>query len=304
MAIVHIIEKLRAVSENPEGKISLYFTRKDNNGKYSSYNPGTSIALKREFMRIIMDALESIKGKDAVRFNPAGSLGDTVEVCSYESVDSFDHIIKSLDEDKLLEEPPEDVAKFTFYCFMVQLGDLEKLFFFRRVIKFKRLQKGIIGRLVTGDFEKIDSDLLGIDNHVDIIGCNSELTVVNHISMERIFDIRTQFQLSARRTLTLIKDTNRIENFEQFEEDSISDGRIIRGLTKILQDPGKVSRCFDNFEKIKELVSAIQLDIRFSADGSKLLYESKDQLQNITLIIRDAYYQAYITERLGVDELA
>lgn len=307
MSLENIIEQIRGVLDAPEGKVSLYFTKKDYRSIYTSYKPGISIDLQKEFVTIVIEALEELKEKAVVPFNPTGSLDDTLEICNYESVDSLSHIIQSLDEGRLLESPPDDISKFTFYCLVIKPNgshEKEELLFFRRVTKFKKLKKGIVGRIVSGDFEKIDAELLGIDNYIDIVGFDSQLTIVNHISMERIFDIKTQYQESAKRTLAMIKDTNRIENFEQFEEDSINDGRVIRGLTKILQEPDKVNRCFENFEKVKELVNVVELDIKFSEDGSKIIYERKDQLQNITLIIRDAYYQTFITERLGVDELA
>lgn len=304
MALENIIEKLERISKNLEGRVSLYFTRKDYKSNYTSYKPGTSNSLKEELVNIVIDALKGLKGKDVMTFNPSGSLDDTLEVYDYASVDSLTYIIESLKEDKLLEEIPEDILRFTFYCLVIRLGEEDSLLLFRRLTKFKKLQKGIIGRLVSGDFEKIDADLLGIDNYIDIIGYNSELTIANHISMERIFDIKTQYQESAKRTLTMIKETNKIENFEQFEDDSINDGRIIRGLTKLLQDPERVKKSLEHFDKVKDLVNVVGLDIKFSEDGNKLLYERKDQLQNITLIIRDAYYQSFINERLGVDELA
>ncbi|WP_163537399.1 Kiwa anti-phage protein KwaB-like domain-containing protein [Gracilibacillus sp. YIM 98692] len=304
MSFDSVIGKLGGIVENPEGKVALYFTRKDYKGRYTSYKPGISTPLQKELTKIVVEAMKGLNNKTVLPFNPSGSLDDTIEYCDYSSVDSLWHILESLDGDRLLESIPDDISKFSFYCLVIQLEDDDKLLIFRRLTKFKKLQKGIVGRFISGDFEQIDSDLLGIDGQIDIIGYDSELTVANHISMERIFDIKTQYQESAKKTLAMIKETNRIENFEQFEEDSINDGRVIRGLTKLLQDPERVKRSLENIEKVKELVDVVDLDIKFSEDDSKLLYERKDQLQNITLIIRDAYYQSFINERLGVDELA
>lgn len=304
MIIKNIIEKLEGIAERPEGRLSLYFVRKDYKSSYTSYKPGISNDLQKELVNIVVEALKELKEKDVVQFNPSGSLNETLEVCDYVSVDSFSLIEESLKDEKLLQETPGDISKFTFYCLVIQLEGENKIHIFRRVTKFKRLKKGVVGTFVSGDFKKIDADLLGIDSYVDIVGYNSQLTIANHISMERIFDIKTQYQESAKQTLAMIKETNKIENFEQFEDDSINDGRVIRGLTKLLQDPERVKRSFENFEKVKELVSVVDLDINFSEDGNKLLYERKDQLQDITMIIRDAYYQSFITERVGVDELA
>lgn len=305
MVVESIIQKLEEIKEDLEGRVSLYFTRKDYKGNYTSFKPGISNSLQEELVNIAIDALKEYLGKDVVVFNPSGSLDDTLEVCEYSSVNSLIHIIESLKENNLLGEIPDDISKFTFYCLVIELGEGEDdLLLFRRLTKFKKLQKGIVGRFISGDFEKIDAELLGIDTAIDIIGYNSQLTITNHIAMERIFDIKTQYLESAKRTLDMIKETDRIANFEQFEDDSINDGRVIRGLTKLLQDPERVKKSLENINKVKELVDLVGLDIKFSEDGKKILYEKKDQLQNITLIIRDAYYQSYITERLGIDELA
>lgn len=305
MDLENIIERLEGISENIEGRVSLYFTQKDYRSRYTSFKPGTSNSLKEELVNIVIAGFKELRGKNIMTFNPTGSLDDTIEVCDYASVDSLTHIVESMKEDKLLEENPEDISKFTFYCLVIQLGQTEEdnLLLFRRLTKFKKLKKGIVGTLISGDFEKIDAEMLGIDNYIDIIGYNSELTITNHISMERIFDIKTQYQESARQTLAMIKETNKIENFQQFEDDSINDGRIIRGLSKLLKDPEMVRKSLENISKIKDLVNRVELDINFTEDENKLLYERKEQLQDITLIIRDAYYQSFINERLGVDEL-
>lgn len=304
MSISIVIEKLKNLIDNPQGKVQLYFTQKKQSGKYISYKSNTSIELKSELLKIAISALDWEKDKPVVEFNPTGSLTETIEESDCDSIDSYKEIESSLKEENLLEEPPADLSKFTFYCLEVKLENNEKILLFRRLTKFKKLQEGIIGQFISGEFKKVSSDLIGIDSQVDIIAYDSKLTITNHIALERIFNIKTQYQESAKRTLSMIKDENRIENFDQFETDSINDGRIIKGLTKLLKDPDKVRNCFENFSKVKELVNEVGLNISFTSDGEKLVYDSKEQLQDITLIIRDAYYQAYISERLGIDELA
>ncbi|CDX00846.1 permease component [Desulfitobacterium hafniense] len=303
MALENIIEMLEGVSEDPAGKVSLYFTRKDYKCNYTSFKPSISIPLQKELLNIANEALKELSKRAVTTFNPTGSLDDTLEVIDYVYVDSLSHILESLKEERLLTDIPDDISKFNFYCLVIKFGQDDNILLFRRLTRFKKLQKGIVGRFISGEFEKIDAELLGIDNFIDIIGCNNELTVAAHISMERIFDIKTQYQENAKRTLEIIKETNKIENFDQFQEDSINDGRIIRGLTKLLKEPERVKKSLEKMDKIKDLVNLVELDIKFTDDG-KMLYERKDQLQNITLIIRDAYYQSYINERLGVDEMA
>lgn len=308
MSIATIIEKLEKFTGQAEGKIVLYFTKKARGGRYSSFKPLVSGPLQEELLSIMIDALDNIKEYPTQQFNTIGTLDETIEYCDYTFVENFKDVMDSMEDENLLPEAPQDLSEFTFYLIKVKLADEDEeendFLYFRRVTKFKKLQKGIVGRILNGDFEKVSSDLIGIDSTVDIIGYDSIFTIANHISMERIFDIKEQYKESAKQTLDLIREANLIENFEKYSEDSIQDGRIIRGLTKILENPEKVKQVNENFSKVIEVVESMDLEIQFNEDKSKMIYEDKSQLQSITFILRDAYYQTLIIERKGVDERA
>ncbi|WP_262173161.1 DUF4868 domain-containing protein [Saccharococcus sp. Marseille-Q5394] len=305
MSISTIKERLELLTDGVEGHLTLYFVKKGRNKSYTSFKPTLKADLQEELLKLIITALDEVKDNPIVDFNPIASLDQTLEKCTYDYVEALNDILLST-EVGLLPEPPKNLSDFNFYLVRIKFDENPQNDFlmFRRVTKFKKLQNGIIGRIFYDEFVKVSSDLIGIDNFIDIVGYESQLTIVQHIAMERIFDITAQYQESAKRTLELIKQTDMIENFEAFYEDSISDGRAIRGLTKLLRDPERVQQVYENFDKVIELVSNMDLDVKFNDDQSKLVYESKKQLQEITFILRDAYYQTFITERKGRDELA
>lgn len=306
MSINEIIQELEVLRGDAEGKVVLYFTKKGRREKYFSFKAQISGALQEELIEIIIKALENIKDLPSRHFNPLGSLDDTLEVCDYDYVKSFEHIRDSMEETNLLPDAYDDLSAFTFYTIKIKFDseEIEDFLFFRRVTKFKKLQKGIAGNIVNGEFKKVSNDLIGIDSAVDIIGDGSVLTVANHIALERIFDIKDQYQESAKETLEIIKKTEMIENFNDFYEDSIADGRVIRGLTKILKDPDRVREVHENFDRVVELVNNMDLEISFNDKQTKMIYEDKAQLQKITFILRDAYYQTFIREQTGLDEMA
>ena len=116
--------------------------------------------------------------------------------------------------------------------------------------------------------------------------------------------MKDQYIEKAEEAIEKIKVAQRIENFEQFEEDCKSNGRITRILTKLLNEEDKLEHCFENFENVKKAINIFELDIAVKTQGNKeiIVYERKDQLMDMVRLIRDSYYRSIIGERPGVDD--
>ena len=290
--------------------VRLYFTRKKNNNTYISYSPSISPDLQSDLLGIVKTALHDVKDKEQRTFNPIGSLDDCIENCKVSDVANIEEILFSTSEDFVVRKPltVNEISKLSFYCLKITItyendvDNPEELVVFRRVKKFNRLKKGIIGQFIEGDFEKLQSDLLGIDSDIDVVIFNDDVLVINHISLERIFSLRDQYIDKATHTLDIVKGANKISNFEQFREDCLNDGRVIRALTKILDDEARIQQCFENFDNVIEVVNIFELDIRFEVDNNALIYEDKSQLLDITRLIRDSFYRTLINKREGIDE--
>ena len=104
--------------------------------------------------------------------------------------------------------------------------------------------------------------------------------------------------------IDLIRNSRRIDNFEQFEEDALNDGRITRTLTKMLKEEDRLHRCFENFSNVINVIELFDLDINIqNLDGvDMVVYESKEQLMDIIRLVRDSYYTSIINQRPGIDD--
>lgn len=302
MNVNNLLEILSQVNEE-NMDIRLYFTRKRPNGSYLSYSPTISNDLQLELKNIVKTAIEKVKDTEQREFSPIGTIEGYVETYSVNQVDSFVDIIESMDEEVVTrrEMQPEEIGKLTFYCLKVSTIHGNVLFF-RRVTKFNKLAKGLIGRFVAGDFQKLEDTLLGIDTNVDIVIYGEEMLILNHISLERIFSIQDQYHRKANQTLDLVQRSNRIRNFDQFREDCLADSRITRALTKILNEEERVAQVFENFENVIHVIDIFDLGIELQEENSILVYEDKSQLMDITRLIRDSFYKSIINNRQGVDE--
>ena len=161
-----------------------------------------------------------------------------------------------------------------------------------------------MGSISNNRFKKLNKSLLGIDGDVDLIIEENDVLILNHISLERIFSISDHYQEKAQEAIILIHSANRIINFEQFSEDAINDGRIIRTLTKMLKEEDRLSRCFENFNNVVNVIDLFDLDINIQNSNGvdMIVYEDKNQLMDIIRLVRDSYYTSLINERQGIDD--
>ncbi|MGG0387825.1 Kiwa anti-phage protein KwaB-like domain-containing protein [Priestia megaterium] len=305
MDVRAVVERLNGLDEN-NLDMRLYFTRKKPSGRYQSFSPSIGNDLQKELKGIVTRALEKVQGTEQREFSPVGSIDGCIETHSVSEVDSFNDILASMEGDVVVRREIEakEVNKLTFYCLNIGLEDNGgNILFFRRVTKFNHLKKGgILGRFVSNDFEKLDDTLLGLDANVDIVIFGGEMLILNHISLERIFSIQDQYTQKASQTLELVERSNRISNFDQFREDCLSDMRITRALTKILNEEDRINQVFENFENVIQVIDIFGLDIEIEEENTQLVYQDKSQLMDLTRLIRDSFYRSLINQREGIDE--
>ncbi|MGO4964670.1 Kiwa anti-phage protein KwaB-like domain-containing protein [Bacillus paralicheniformis] len=281
----------------------LYFTRKKQNGRYQSYSPTIGEDLQVELKNLVVSAVAEVQDSEQRQFSPVGTIEGCVETCTTDEINNFRDIIESMNDDFVNRKkiPDDEISKLTFYCFKIFSPEGDILFF-RRVTKFHKLKKGFFGKFSGDDFEKLNDTLLGIDPSIDIVVFQGEMLILSHISLERIFSISDQYRQTAAQTLDLVNRANRITNFTQFREDCLSDGRVTRALTKLLNEEERIHQVFENFENVIRVIDIFGLNIDLAEENTKLVYEDKSQLLDITRLMRDSFYVTYINNRDGFDE--
>lgn len=297
MDLARVIEIL---NKNELNKV-LYFTRKTKN-KYISYSPEVNQIIINELLTYTRSYLSNYLDFDCIDFNPTGYRDGTIEECNVDYVGNFEEVIESFDDGNI-EDLVNQVENFNFYCIKVEDDDDNKIYLFRRVTKFKRLySKGILAAFQGNQLNKIDSKILGIDGEIDLIVYNNEILTLNHIALERIFRLEDQFSTKAQEAIDCIRNANKIVNFDDFEEDCLSDLRLRKVLTKMLSEGNELAQCFDNFDNIIETINIFDLEIEVqNSPTESIIYEDKKQVMDILRLARDSYYRSLIREKPGID---
>ncbi|SIS66562.1 Kiwa anti-phage protein KwaB-like domain-containing protein [Salimicrobium salexigens] len=289
----------------PNGRLTALFVTKTGT-KYSAFQPQISTNLQTEIIRLFKETINSKRDDEnlsKVPFNPSGQEQDEYSECSTDYVGNYGEVINLFDSANS-EIEPDDIS---FIIFRLRVNDDTEspryIYFFRKNHKLKTIRKGFWMRKVDHTFRKLEGNkLVAIDGAIDAVSLDDSILFFSHISAERIFNLREKFRENASLVLNDDRVVERIDNFEEFQDDCLNDARIIRRLTKIQSNPAIIDLFHEHFGNAPEVVELFDLNITFNDEESSIIYENKEQLTHITMLMRDAYYRTILADRKGIDD--
>ena len=83
-----------------------------------------------------------------------------------------------------------------------------------------------------------------------------------------------------------------------FAEDCKNDVRIMKRFTNIMTKE-RLPLFFDNYERVPEIVTELEIDIDFDENG-KMIYRERSQLFHIINLLSDSYFKSLIAHRTGI----
>lgn len=280
------IEFLRKVREdNPRNVTSVFFVEKRSSEKFDSYRPQISAELQDKILELVLPNTIQSLGLPVVQYNPIGAADGENELQIPSQVPCVETFLNSIEEsDLFVDMNGIRVPKINFYCIKISYNG-QMIYLFRQFTKMNRLRKGILGQLVSNELQEIVSDFLGIDEYVDVVLFNEALLILNHISMERIFNYKDKFIETTRTAIGAIVTQGVMIGVERFYEDCLRDIRIMKRLTNLMSQE-RLPLFFDNFDNVPRIVEALGLDIEF--DDGKMIYRDRSQLFHIVNLMSDS----------------
>ena len=298
----NVIEMLRSVQEkSPDNALRVFFSEKRTTEKYRTFMPQASNELQKKMLSLVLTPLIKALELPVVEYNPVGVLDEENELIVPTQVACVGAFKESLAPENLVTEMNLiKISKISFYCLEVTYQE-KKVYIFRQFTKMKRIRKGILSQLVNDELRELNSDFLGINELTDMVLMDDTLLILNHISLERIFNYRDKFQEMTNQAIGRIVVEGRMANVEQFSEDCLNDVRIMKRFTDIMSKD-RLPLFFDNYDRVPDIVKALELDIEFDNEG-KMIYRDKSQLFHIIHLMSDAYFQSLLSARYGVAEM-
>ncbi|QDK48774.1 Kiwa anti-phage protein KwaB-like domain-containing protein [Limosilactobacillus reuteri] len=305
---MNLDEMLDIVKKVNSNDVNLYMVHNVNSKKgrgYSVVNPTIGNTFKQQLQSIVQDELTRYEGIPQAQYNPIGTLDNVVEKAEVKSVKLISTLKEALDK-------PLQKFNFnndSFNCFIYEFpykdknGELKSLLVFRRTKKFKSFKKGFIGYLTAGTFKELkNSDMLATDEYIDFIMDENDIYIFQHISFERIFNLRSKFIEKAKSVLSNKKLSEKIENFDKLREEALDNQSYVKRLAKLNKGKNDAALFLEDLDATKKVIDDFNLDIKFNEAGDKLVFRGESQVASFIGLMQDAYYQTLIGKHKGMDK--
>ena len=113
-----------------------------------------------------------------------------------------------------------------------------KYYYLDVIFTLDKLDRSFKVMPVSGIYDQItENKFLTIDADIDLLILNNDIHIFDHISIERIFVMLEEFQDKANSTLDKIATFNNFDDFEKIRESILSNGRLVRRVAKLSEDP-------------------------------------------------------------------
>ena len=140
---------------------------------------------------------------------------------------------------------------------------------------------------------------MGIDSVIDLICTESEVIILSHSSVEKIFRLSEALSKKADKVLAYLKESNKIENYDVFYKDCQTI-TVKKRLANLSENQELLDQVIQNMDAVEQVITSRALGIELH-DG-KIVYEGKNQLIGLLRILQDVFYTSEITRRKGVDD--
>ncbi|WP_313999916.1 Kiwa anti-phage protein KwaB-like domain-containing protein [Lactobacillus paragasseri] len=282
-----------------EDSVVLHLTGYTHSGEWRTITPTINSNVKNGIIDIICNQLNWCDGLEEKSYNIIGAEDDIVEVTNVADFnESWDKIKQSFAQPTISSRVT--VNHYDFFTYELDTSNNKKMYVLRRINKVKAIKSGILGKLFDGEFSKIEtSNLLGIDNAIDLLIYEDKIWVFKHIALERIFKLKDEFKEKAKEVLENKIFTDKIKNFDNLKERALKNGNYVKRLAK-LHDSSQVTLFLDKIDKTEIVIEKFALDIE--VENGVLIYRDETQVGNFINLMQDSYYQTLIGEENGIDE--
>lgn len=195
---------------------------------------------------------------------------------------------------------------FFAYGFKVKLSNNEWFAYVGELSSLSRLSKTkILGNLTDDKLKRIEKkDHIGFNKNMSMILNEDQILIKNVRIFEKCCDMNTEFIKQSKSVINTMEKHDAIKNIDQLKITAKDDPRIARRLTKLNNDPERVSAFFKNVNNVTKVLTDRELSQHFKGikfDGTQLEYDEKLRQQFITLIA-DAAYVSIVGEKKRIDK--
>lgn len=209
-----------------------------------------------------------------------------------------------------VENHPEFIAReihpqsISFYCvkfFDATDIDVAPIYFFRRMYKSSRLQRGIKGIFERNTFHQLNGNIFSFDAFPDVLVREDEALILNRNSFSIIFDLNAFYLQTVDNLLNTF--ANQFTDVQQFKEDCIESRLMLKKLTRLARNPQIIQNVLNrDVDELREIIEENNLVIEVNEQGQIIYNGDVERMVEIANFMSDAYYKTLILSRDGIEK--
>lgn len=292
--------------QDSDCKTKLFFMHKKRNKdnyELKAINPTIDDKLGNQLKKIVHKEIELHENLPKRPYNILGDATDTVEeVDKQKYANKLKDLLDAVNNPESINKINNKQYNFMIYNFS---KDDENIFVIRRTKSFKKFAQGIAGIITGGSYKQLkNKNVIGTDDLIDILITEDEIYVFQHISFERVFDLRNDFREKAKELLEnkKIDLEKHIVNYQNFKKEALSNSNYIRRLAKIQSRATNQMLFLQHLDKTKIAIKKFNLDIEVDEAKETIKFENKSQVSDIINLMQDSFYITIIGNQNGIDE--
>lgn len=286
-----IILELRAAQSAMARTRMYYITRtrrRNSDNEYLGFSVPISTNIVQDINTVVVEGtITKISGKTLTDFNPTCTEIGTVECLPLNSVNNYSNIYEAINTTL-----PEPISELDFneiwgYCIKVSydIHNPKELLFFKKFSYPKLLSKSLVLSLIDGTYNKINEEIITIDNEIHAFCLNQNMYVLNKAQFEKFFNFSSSYQTVVENSIGRLQQLDVIENFEDFAQHCLNSDTLTRRLVKIINEQRfeTVQRFILN---VPTVIDDFALNVRF--EENKIVYDEASSISDIITLIKGA----------------
>lgn len=294
-----------------EASVELFFIKESDNGNnILLYRPQIDKGIPSDLITFFTNAFQMKSNRDKIQeeydvvMQHQGNNFVIVEKDKFDGTKIFWDLIEK--EEYQTTMKGYSTEDFFAYGFKVKLSNDQWFAYIGELSSLSRLSKTkILGNLSDDRLKKVEKkDHIGFNKNMSMILSDDQILIKNIRIFEKFCDMDTEFIKQSKLVLESIKAHNAIKNIDKLEITASDDPRIARRLTKLNNDPTRVSAFFGNIKNVNKVLKDKEFSEHFKGikfDGKQLEYDEKLRQQFITLIA-DAAYKSIVGNKKRIDK--
>lgn len=295
------VKKIENIINN--GKLYIYAGNKKKNKSevYTLYHLDFKKSLKEKFKKEHINFVYLNSILPFVNYNPVVKQNDCVEKIHCKDISGLKELHNKFFDIDTSNNINYKSIKFFVFKYIYEESEL---LIFRRHFHSNKLERSFKVLPVNGIYDEMtENKFLTIDTDIDLLILDNYTYIFEHISIERIFVMLEEFQDKANSTLDEISKFNNFSDFENIRQSILSNGRLVRRVAKLSEEPGRSILFLKDIDRTFEVIKNLDLNITINSKTKKFVLTDDSELNELINLMQDSYYETLIGKRSGTDEV-